>query len=35
VRLKRGGIASHMRTVTQEMLRKRAGYFFDFLIWST
>ena len=31
VRLKRGGAASHMRTVTQEMLRKRAGYFFDFL----
>jgi site-specific recombinase XerD len=31
VRLKRGGPASHMRTVTQEMLKKRAGYFFDFL----
>jgi hypothetical protein len=34
VRLKRGGAASHMRTVTQEMLTKRAGYFFDFLLRS-
>jgi hypothetical protein len=34
VRLKRGGTASHMRTVTQEMLTKRAGYFFDFLLRS-
>jgi integrase len=34
VRLKRGGAASHMRTVTQEMLRKRAGYFLDFLLRS-
>jgi site-specific recombinase XerD len=31
VRLKRGGAASHMRTVTQNILTKRAGYFFDFL----
>src|SRR5690349_6614790 len=31
VRLKRGGAASAMRAVTQEMLTKRAGYFFDFL----
>jgi site-specific recombinase XerD len=31
VRLKRGGAASYMRTVTQEILTKRAGYFFDFL----
>jgi len=34
VRLKRGGAASHMRTVTREMLTKRAGYFFDFLLRS-
>jgi integrase len=31
VRLKRGGAASHMRTVTQKILTQRAGYFFDFL----
>jgi integrase len=31
VRLKRGGTASHMRTVTQNILTKRSGYFFDFL----
>ena len=31
VRLKRGGAASHMRPVTQNILTKRAGYFFDFL----
>ena len=31
VRLKRGGAASHMRNVTQNMLTQRAGYFFDFL----
>jgi site-specific recombinase XerD len=31
VRLKRGGAASHMRPVTQEILTKCAGYFFDFL----
>ena len=30
VRLKRGGAASHMRNVTQNILAKR-GYFFDFL----
>jgi hypothetical protein len=34
VRLKRGGAASHMRSVTQNMLEKRAGYFFDFLLRS-
>jgi site-specific recombinase XerD len=31
VRLKRGGVASHMRPVTQKILTKRAGYFFDLL----
>ncbi len=31
IRLKRGGEASHLRPVTQEMLRKRYGYFLDFL----
>jgi site-specific recombinase XerD len=31
VRLKRGGTASHMRPVTQNILTKRSGYFFDFL----
>jgi hypothetical protein len=31
VRLKRGGAASHMRTVTQKILKQRAGYFLDFL----
>src|SRR6266567_8662566 len=31
VRLKRGGAASHMRSVTQTILAKRCGYFFDFL----
>jgi site-specific recombinase XerD len=31
VRLKRGGYASHMRPVTQKILTKRAGYFFDLL----
>ena len=31
VRLKRGGAASHMRTVTQKILTQRAGYYFDFL----
>jgi site-specific recombinase XerD len=34
VRLKRGGAASHMRTVTHKMLTQRAGYFFDFLLRS-
>ncbi len=31
VRLKRGGAASHMRSVTHTILAKRCGYFFDFL----
>jgi integrase len=31
LRLKRGGAASHMRSVTQNMLAKRRGYFLDFL----
>jgi integrase len=31
VRLKRGGAASHMRSVTHAILAKRCGYFFDFL----
>jgi site-specific recombinase XerD len=31
LRLKRGGAASHMRNVTQTILAKRCGYFFDFL----
>jgi site-specific recombinase XerD len=31
VRLKRGGAASHMRSVTQTILAKCCGYFFDFL----
>jgi len=31
VRLKRGGSASHLRPVTQEILTKRYGYFLDFL----
>jgi site-specific recombinase XerD len=34
VRLKRGGAASHMRSVTQNILAKRCGYFFDFLLRS-
>jgi site-specific recombinase XerD len=34
VRLKRGGAASHMRTVTHSMIAKRSGYFFDFLLRS-
>ena len=34
VRLKRGGAASHMRNVTQNILAKRCGYFFDFLLRS-
>jgi hypothetical protein len=34
VRLKCGGSASHMRPVTQKILRKRCGYFFDFLARS-
>jgi integrase len=34
VRLKRGGAASHMRSVTQNILEKRCGYFFDFLLRS-
>jgi site-specific recombinase XerD len=31
VRLKRGGAASHMRAVAQNILAKRYGYFLDFL----
>ena len=31
VRLKGGGAASHMRPVTQKILTKRCGYFFDLL----
>jgi site-specific recombinase XerD len=34
VRLKRGGAASHMRTVAQNILARRCGYFFDFLLRS-
>ena len=34
VRLKKGGAASHMRPVTQEILTKRCGYFLDFLARS-
>ncbi len=34
VRLKRGGAASHMRPVTQQILTKRYGYFLDFLARS-
>jgi site-specific recombinase XerD len=31
VRLKRGGAASHMRSVTHNILARRCGYFLDFL----